>query len=51
MAHPEILRLEGVKKHFPVTKGLMLARQIGQVHAVDGIDSGHCREPDPGPRR
>ena len=38
MARTEILRLEGVKKHFPVTKGLMLARQIGQVHAVDGID-------------
>ena len=38
MAHPELLRFEGVKKHFPVTKGLMLARRIGQVHAVDGID-------------
>ena len=38
MEHSEVLRLEGVKKHFPVTKGLMLARQIGQVHAVDGID-------------
>ena len=38
MARTEILRLEGVRKHFPVTKGLMLAREIGKVHAVDGID-------------
>ncbi|MEM7024423.1 MAG: oligopeptide/dipeptide ABC transporter ATP-binding protein [Pseudomonadota bacterium] len=34
----DILKLEGVKKHFPVTKGLLFARQVGQVHAVDGID-------------
>ncbi len=38
MAAETILTLKGVKKHFPVTKGLLFGRQIGQVHAVDGID-------------
>ena len=33
----ELLRLEGVKKHYPVTTGLVLQRTIGQVKAVDGI--------------
>ncbi|MEO1016390.1 MAG: oligopeptide/dipeptide ABC transporter ATP-binding protein [Pseudomonadota bacterium] len=38
MAAADILTLKGVKKHFPVTKGLLFGRQIGQVHAVDGVD-------------
>lgn len=33
----ELLRLEGVKKHYPVTSGLILQRTIGLVKAVDGI--------------
>ena len=33
----ELLRLDGVKKHYPVTTGLILQRTIGQVKAVDGI--------------
>ncbi len=33
----EILRVEGLVKHFPITEGLM-RRQVGQVHAVDGVD-------------
>ena len=33
----ELLRLEGVKKHYPVTTGLVMQRTIGQVKAVDGI--------------
>ena len=33
----EILRVEGLVKHFPIRGGL-LKRQIGQVHAVDGVD-------------
>ena len=32
-----MLKIEGLKKHFPVTEGL-LAREIGSVRAVDGID-------------
>ena len=33
----ELLRLDGVKKHYPVTTGLVLQRTIGLVKAVDGI--------------
>ena len=33
----ELLRLEGVKKHYPVTRGLIMQRTIGVVKAVDGI--------------
>jgi len=38
MENTEILRFEGVKKHFPITKGVIFSKQVGQVHAVDGID-------------
>ncbi len=31
-----LLEVEGLKKHFPVHKGL-LSRTVGQVYAVDGI--------------
>ena len=33
----EILRVEGLVKHFPIRAGLS-KRQVGQVHAVDGVD-------------
>jgi oligopeptide/dipeptide ABC transporter ATP-binding protein len=33
----EILRIEGLVKHFPIRGGL-LKRQVGTVHAVDGVD-------------
>ena len=33
-----LVRLEGVKKHFPVTGGVLLRRRAGAVRAVDGID-------------
>ena len=33
----EILRIEGLFKHFPIRAGI-LKRQAGQVHAVDGVD-------------
>jgi oligopeptide/dipeptide ABC transporter ATP-binding protein len=32
-----ILRAEGLKKHFPVTQGLLWTKVIGWVQAVDGI--------------
>jgi oligopeptide/dipeptide ABC transporter ATP-binding protein len=32
----EVLRVEGLKKHFPVQRGL-LRRTVGQVKAVDGV--------------
>ncbi|HEX7969773.1 MAG TPA: dipeptide ABC transporter ATP-binding protein [Stellaceae bacterium] len=33
---PPLLEIAGLKKHFPVRKGL-LSRTVGQVYAVDGI--------------
>jgi oligopeptide/dipeptide ABC transporter ATP-binding protein len=33
----EILRIESLFKHFPIRAGI-LKRQVGQVHAVDGVD-------------
>jgi oligopeptide/dipeptide ABC transporter ATP-binding protein len=33
----ELLRVEGLVKHFPIRGGL-LRRQVGKVHAVDGVD-------------
>jgi oligopeptide/dipeptide ABC transporter ATP-binding protein len=32
-----LLQVEELKKHFPVTKGLIRMRQIGAVKAVDGV--------------
>ncbi|NUP21150.1 MAG: dipeptide ABC transporter ATP-binding protein [Streptomyces sp.] len=32
-----LLRVSGLQKHFPIKKGLF-QRQVGAVHAVDGID-------------
>ena len=32
-----LLELEGIKKYFPVTKGLIMMRTVGHVQAVDGI--------------
>src|SRR3954454_4398484 len=33
----EILRIEGLVKHFPIRAGI-LKRQVGRIHAVDGVD-------------
>jgi oligopeptide transport system ATP-binding protein len=32
-----LLQLDGVTKHYPVKKGIILQKQIGSVRAVDGI--------------
>ena len=32
-----ILKVRNLKKHFPITSGIILQRQVGAVHAVDGI--------------
>ena len=34
----ELIRVEKLKKYFPVTKGLVLMKTIGYVQAVDGVD-------------
>jgi len=32
-----LLKVEGLRKYFPVTRGLVLMRKIGDVKAVDGV--------------
>ena len=32
-----LLRVQGVRKYFPVTKGVLIMRTVGHVKAVDGI--------------
>ena len=33
-----LIKLVGIKKHFPLTKGIIFRKQYGKVHAVDGVD-------------
>jgi peptide/nickel transport system ATP-binding protein/oligopeptide transport system ATP-binding protein len=33
-----LVEVRGLVKHFPIRKGVLLARQVGAVRAVDGID-------------
>ncbi len=33
-----LIKLEGVKKYFPVTQGILFQHHVGDVHAVDGVD-------------
>ena len=37
MTERPLLSVRGLKKHYPITKGL-LSREVGRVRAVDGID-------------
>ena len=38
-AGPEpLVRAEGLTKHFPITRGILIQRQVGAVRAVDGVD-------------
>jgi oligopeptide transport system ATP-binding protein len=34
----EILRVEGLKVHFPLRKGVLIERRVGSLKAVDGVD-------------
>jgi oligopeptide/dipeptide ABC transporter ATP-binding protein len=34
----ELLRVEGLEKHFPVTRGLVFQKEVGSVKAVDGVN-------------
>ncbi|GAC1417304.1 MAG: dipeptide ABC transporter ATP-binding protein [Actinomycetota bacterium] len=33
-----LVRLVGIKKYFPITRGIVFQKKVGNVHAVDGID-------------
>ena len=33
-----LLSVKGLKKYFPITKGIVFQRHFGDVKAVDGID-------------
>jgi len=35
---PALLEVKGLRKHFPVTEGILARRTVGEVKAVDGID-------------
>jgi len=32
-----LLKVEGVRKYFPIKKGILLQREVARVHAVDGV--------------
>ena len=33
-----LVRLTGLKKYFPITRGIVFQKHVGDVRAVDGID-------------
>jgi oligopeptide/dipeptide ABC transporter ATP-binding protein len=33
-----LVKLVGVKKYFPITRGIIFQKHVGDVHAVDGVD-------------
>ena len=33
-----LVRLRGIRKYFPITRGIIFQRRVGNVHAVDGVD-------------
>ncbi|CAM5594484.1 Dipeptide ABC transporter ATP-binding protein OS=Streptomyces alboniger OX=132473 GN=CP975_23165 PE=4 SV=1 [Streptomyces alboniger] len=37
-AGENLLQVTGLQKHFPIRHGIVFQRQIGAVHAVDGVD-------------
>jgi oligopeptide/dipeptide ABC transporter ATP-binding protein len=37
-ARQPLVKVTGVKKYFPITQGIIFQREVGRVHAVDGVD-------------
>lgn len=37
-AREPLIRVRGLKKYFPITRGIVIQRRVGDVRAVDGID-------------
>ena len=37
MSEP-LVKVTGARKYFPITQGIIFQREVGRVHAVDGVD-------------
>jgi len=37
-ARTPLIRISGLRKWFPITRGILFQKRIGNVHAVDGVD-------------
>jgi peptide/nickel transport system ATP-binding protein len=37
-ARTPLIRISGLRKWFPITRGILFQKRIGDVHAVDGVD-------------
>ncbi|MFM8943806.1 MAG: ABC transporter ATP-binding protein, partial [Actinomycetota bacterium] len=37
-ADAPLIRVSGLKKYFPITRGIVFQKRVGNVHAVDGVD-------------
>jgi oligopeptide/dipeptide ABC transporter ATP-binding protein len=37
-AREPLIKVEGLKKYFPITRGILIQHRVGDVHAVDGVD-------------
>jgi oligopeptide transport system ATP-binding protein len=42
-AAPPLIEARGLTKHFPITRGVLVSRQVGAVRAVDGVDFAIAR--------
>jgi oligopeptide transport system ATP-binding protein len=43
MSDEILVRVENLKKHFPIRRGILIQRQVGAVQAVDGVSFNICR--------
>ena len=37
-AEQPLIKIDGIKKYFPITRGILFQHRVGDVHAVDGVD-------------
>jgi oligopeptide transport system ATP-binding protein len=45
-AEDDLVRVENLVKHFPVSAGGLVRRTVGQVHAVDDVSLSIPRSPE-----
>jgi oligopeptide transport system ATP-binding protein len=38
LGRPELLRVEGLRMHFPIERGAIFRRRVGTIRALDGVD-------------